>query len=51
MLRVGDERRLPFAVKAPNATTRRAIAELKSGEGKAFSSVADLMADLRNEDD
>jgi DNA-damage-inducible protein J len=51
MLRIADERRLPFAVKAPNASMRKAIAELERGEGKAFSSVADLMADLRNEDD
>ena len=51
MLRIADERRLPFAVKAPNATTRKAIAELESGKRKAFSSVADMMAaDLRNED-
>jgi DNA-damage-inducible protein J len=50
MLRIADERRLPFAVKAPNAATRK-VAELERGEGKAFSSVADLMADLRNEDD
>ncbi|HZZ61862.1 MAG TPA: type II toxin-antitoxin system RelB/DinJ family antitoxin [Roseiarcus sp.] len=51
MLRIADERRLPFAVKAPNATTRKAIAELESGRGKAFSTVTDLMADLRHEDD
>jgi len=25
MLRIADERRLPFEVKAPNATTRKAI--------------------------
>ncbi len=29
MLRVADERRLPFEVKAPNATTRKAIKELE----------------------
>ena len=33
MLRVVDERRLPFEVKAPNATTRKAIAELEAGKG------------------
>ena len=27
MLRIVDERRLPFEVKAPNATTRKAMAE------------------------
>jgi DNA-damage-inducible protein J len=50
MLRVVDERRLPFEVKAPNATTRKAIAELEAGKGKRFTSPAALMADL-NEDD
>jgi DNA-damage-inducible protein J len=28
MLRIADERRLPFDVRAPNATTRQAIDEL-----------------------
>ncbi len=46
MLRVADERRLPFEVKAPNATTRKAIKELEAGKGKKFSSVEALMADL-----
>ena len=50
MLRVVDERRLPFEVKAPNATTRKAIAELAAGKGRRFTSTAALMADL-NEDD
>jgi DNA-damage-inducible protein J len=46
MLRVADERRLPFEVKVPNAKTRKAITELESGKGKKFDSVDDLMADL-----
>ena len=46
MLRVADERRLPFDVKVPNATARKAIAGLESGKGKRFASVNDLMADL-----
>ena len=50
MLRVVDERRLPFEVKAPNATTRKAMAELDAGKGKRFTNTAALMADL-NEDD
>ena len=50
MLRVADERRLPFDVKVPNATTRNAIAELEAGKGKRFSSVDDLMADLHTDD-
>jgi DNA-damage-inducible protein J len=50
MLRVADERRLPFEVKAPNATTRKAIAELEMGKGKHFASVDALMADLHADD-
>jgi DNA-damage-inducible protein J len=50
MLRVADERRLPFEVKVPNATTRKAIAELESGKGKRFASVDALMADLHEND-
>ena len=50
MLRIADERRMPFDVKAPNATTRKAIAELEAGKGKRFASVDDLMADLHADD-
>lgn len=46
MLRIAEERRLPFDVRAPNATTREAIAELEAGKGRRFASVDDLMADL-----
>jgi DNA-damage-inducible protein J len=50
MLRVADERRLPFDVKAPNTTTREAITELEAGKGKRFANVDDLMADLHADD-
>lgn len=50
MLRVASEHRLPFDVKVPNATTRKAIAELEAGKGKRFASVDDLMADLHADD-
>ena len=46
MLRIADERRLPFEVKVPSAATRKAIAELEAGKGKRFASVEQLMADL-----
>jgi DNA-damage-inducible protein J len=46
MLRVADERCLPFEVKVPNAMTRKAMSELEAGKGKKFSSVEALMADL-----
>ncbi|MDX5934430.1 type II toxin-antitoxin system RelB/DinJ family antitoxin [Acidithiobacillus thiooxidans] len=50
MLRIAGERRLPFEVKVPNTTTRKAIAELEAGKGKRFASVDDLMADLHADD-
>ena len=33
MLRIADERRLPFDIKAPNKETRDAIEELEAGGG------------------
>ena len=45
-----DERRLPFEVKAPNATTRREIAKLEAGKGKRFTGTAAMMADLNEGD-
>lgn len=50
MLRIADERRLPFEVKVPNRTTRKAIDELEAGKGKSFDSVQTLMADLNPDD-
>ena len=50
MLRVADERRLPFEVKVPNATTRKAIAELEAGKGQRFDTIEALMADLHADD-
>ncbi|MCW5652502.1 type II toxin-antitoxin system RelB/DinJ family antitoxin [Hydrogenophaga sp.] len=50
MLRIADEHRLPFEVKVPNATTKKAIAELEAGKGKKFATVDDLMVDLRADD-
>lgn len=50
MLRVADERRLPFEVKAPSIATRKAMAELEAGKGKRFKSIAALMADLHEND-
>ncbi|MDR3424872.1 MAG: type II toxin-antitoxin system RelB/DinJ family antitoxin [Alphaproteobacteria bacterium] len=50
MLRIADEKRLPFEVKAPNAATRRALSELDAGKAKGFTSVEALMADLHADD-
>jgi DNA-damage-inducible protein J len=50
LIRVADEKALPFEIKAPNAETRAAIAELEEGAGKSLDSVAELMAELNAED-
>ena len=50
MLRIADERRLPFEVKVPNSTTRTAIAELDGEKGARLASIGDLMADLMADD-
>jgi DNA-damage-inducible protein J len=46
MLRVADERRLPFEIKAPSASSRHALAEIAAGKVERFATVVDLMADL-----
>lgn len=50
MFRVANEQRLPFTIKTPNSTTKKAIAELEAGKGKRFDSVEDLVAELNAED-
>ena len=50
LVRVADERRLPFEIKAPNATTRRAMAELEAGKGHKCNSVAEMLAVLYGDD-
>ena len=46
MLRIADEKQLPFAVKVPNARTKKAMAELEAGKGKHFKNSKELMKDL-----
>ena len=50
MMRIADEHRLPFEVKVPNATTRKALTELQAGMSKRFANVDALMADLHKDD-
>ena len=38
LVRIAADKAFPFAVKTPNATTRKAIAELEKGKGKSFAS-------------
>ena len=50
MLRIADEQCLPFEVKVPTATSRKARAELEAGKSRAFKNVKSLMADLNAAD-
>jgi DNA-damage-inducible protein J len=46
LLRVAEEKRLPFEVKVPNAKSRLAMKELAEGRGKRSASPAALFKDL-----
>ena len=50
MLRIADEHRLPFDVKAPNAETRAAIAESERADLPRAHSVSELMKALHADD-
>ena len=50
MLRIADEHRLPFEIKAPSASSRQALAEIEAGKVQRFATVDDLMADLHADD-
>lgn len=46
LLRVAEEKRLPFAVRAPNKATAKALDELEAGKGKKFRDAGELLDDL-----
>ena len=46
LVRVADEKRLPFAVRVPNAATTQAMEELNQGQGKRFNNAEELFQDL-----
>lgn len=46
LVRVAADREFPFAVKAPNVVTRKAMAELEQGKGKAFGNAEELFKNL-----
>lgn len=50
LLRVADEKRLPFAVRVPNPSTLEAMKELDEGKGQRFGSVEELFRDLKEAD-
>ncbi len=46
LLRVADEKRLPFEVKVPNAKSRVAMQQLAEGKSRRAASAAALFKDL-----
>ena len=46
LLRVAEEKRLPFVVHVPNATTVKAMRELEEGKGKRFADAEKLFEDI-----
>ena len=46
LLCVAEEKRLPFTVQVPNATTVKAMKELEEGGGRRFDSAEELSSDL-----
>jgi DNA-damage-inducible protein J len=46
LVRVAAEKALPFEVRVPNATTRRAMEAAERGKGKRFKSADALLKDL-----
>lgn len=46
MLRIAEEQRMPFEVKVPNRTTRKAMDDLEQGKGKRFAEADELFDDL-----
>ena len=46
LLRVADEKQLPFAVQVPNSSTLAAMKELDAGKGQRFVGAEELFRDL-----
>ena len=50
MVRIAEEKCMPFDIRTPNKSTQDAIEELEAGHGKKVAGVNDLMADLNADD-
>lgn len=51
LVRVVADRSLPFEVRSPNRETEAALEAAARGEVTSFSSVADLMTELNDDED
>lgn len=50
LMRIAEDKRLPFEIASPSPKTKTAISELRRGKTKKFASVSSLMADLDADD-
>ena len=50
MVRVAEEKRMPFEIRVPNRETLEAMEELESGKGKSFQTISGLMDELHADD-
>ena len=46
LVRIADEKKLPFSVQVPNTATIEAIRELDDGKGRRFGNKVELFRDL-----
>lgn len=49
LIRVAEEQAMPFSLRVPNTTTRKAMQAAQEGEGAEFASVEALFADLNDD--
>ncbi|WP_416137089.1 type II toxin-antitoxin system RelB/DinJ family antitoxin [Halomonas sp. HK25] len=47
MMRIAEEKRLPFEVQVPKTSTLEAMDQLESGKGKRFDDADELFQDLK----
>jgi DNA-damage-inducible protein J len=46
LVRIADEKRIPFELRVPNAETLEACRELKDGRGQSYASADEMYKDL-----
>lgn len=51
LMRIAEDRAMPFEIRVPNAETQKTFDAIKRGEVLRFRSVEALMADLNRDDE
>ena len=51
LIRVAEEQAMPFQLRVPNAKTQQAMQAVQDGEIAEFTSVEDLFADLKDDEE